>query len=68
MKRGVVQKSKGVTIQIASEVLKVSVNTLRNWDAIGKLKAYRAKNGYRYYKIRDLVKFASKNKLRGHRD
>ena len=58
------KKSKGVTIQIASDILKVSVNTLRKWDAIGKLKAYRAKNGYRYYKIRALMKFASKNKLR----
>jgi DNA-binding transcriptional MerR regulator len=55
-------EKKGVTIQIAAEVLKVSVNTLRNWDKSGKLKARRAKNGYRYYHIRELEVFKQKHK------
>tara|TARA_Y100000310_G_scaffold274468_1_gene290495 strand:- start:1669 stop:1875 length:207 start_codon:yes stop_codon:yes gene_type:complete len=55
---------KGVTIRIASELLGVSVNTLRNWDASGKFTAYRAKNGYRYYHIREIVMFAKKNDIK----
>jgi len=58
-----------VTIKSASEILGVSVETLRNWDKKGKLKAKRDKNGYRIYRISELEKFAHKNKLRrpGHR-
>jgi DNA-binding transcriptional MerR regulator len=57
-------KRSGVTIKIASEILGLSVNTLRNYDKTGKLKAHRAKNGYRYYKISKLMDFAKKHNLR----
>jgi len=55
-------KEKGVTIQIASEVLRVSINTLRNWDKKGTLRARRGRNGYRYYHIRDLEAFKKNRK------
>jgi DNA-binding transcriptional MerR regulator len=58
------KKSKGVTIGIVAELLDVSLNTLRVWDKSGKLRANRAKNGYRYYNISEIVKFAEKNKLK----
>lgn len=58
------KKVKGVTIATAAELLQVSVNTLRNWDSNGKLKAKRAKNGYRYYNISDLMRFAKKNNIK----
>ena len=47
-----------VTIQSAAEILGVSVETLRNWDKKGKLKATRDENGYRLYRISELEKFA----------
>ena len=53
-----------VTIRSASEILRVSVETLRNWDQGGKLKATRDKNDYRMYKISELEKFAVANGLR----
>ncbi len=44
-----------ITIKQASKILNVSPLTLRNWDAKGKLKAYRhPMNNYRVYKIEDL--------------
>lgn len=58
MKRGV------VTIKSASEILGVSVETLRNWDKTGKLTAERDSNGYRCYRINDLEKFADANGMR----
>lgn len=49
-----------VSIKIASDILAVSANTLRQWDKIGKLKAIRNKNNkYRLYdisEIQDLIK------------
>lgn len=57
-------EKKGVTIKIAAEILGVSVNTLRKWDDEGILRAKRKKNGYRYYSIRELEKFAETHKLR----
>ena len=53
-----------VTIKSASEILGVSVETLRNWDKSGRLKAKRDKNGYRIYNISDLEKFANKEGLK----
>lgn len=48
-----------VTIKSASEILRVSISTLRNWDKNGKLKSVRDKNsGYRMYSISALEKFA----------
>ena len=57
-------KSGFVTIRSAPEILRISVETLRNWDQGGKLKAARDKNGYRMYKISELEKFAVANGLR----
>ncbi len=53
-----------ITIRSASEILGVSVETLRNWDKAGKLKARRNKNGYRVYNITELESFANKNNLK----
>jgi len=57
-------EKKGVTIVIASEILGVSINTLRKWDKEGILKARRKDNGYRYYYINELEKFAEDHTLR----
>lgn len=40
------------------------METLRNWDKTGKLKARRNKNGYRVYNISELEKFAEKEGLK----
>ncbi|HEY4515053.1 MAG TPA: MerR family DNA-binding transcriptional regulator [Candidatus Paceibacterota bacterium] len=53
-----------VTIRSAGEILRVSVETLRNWDKSGRLKASRNKNGYRVYNISELEKFAESSGLR----
>ncbi len=55
---------KGVTVSAASEILGVSPATLRNWDRSGKLRAERDKeNGYRYYTVGELERFASTHGL-----
>jgi excisionase family DNA binding protein len=55
----------GITITHAAEILNVSVETLRNWDRSGKLKAERdAKTGYRVYHISELEAFAERTHLR----
>lgn len=44
-----------IKIKDAARVLGVSAQTLRNWDAQGKLKAHRHPfNNYRVYKVDDL--------------
>jgi len=44
-------------IKEASKVLKVTGQTLRNWDKQGKLKPHRhPMNNYRLYKKSDLIK------------
>ena len=49
--------SEYVTIKDAAEFLAVSPNTLRNWEASGKIAVHRnPMNGYRLYKIKDLKK------------
>ena len=59
------QMTKGyITIKSASEVLGISVETLRNWDHIGKLKARRDRNGYRMYMISELETFAKAQGLK----
>lgn len=46
-----------IKIKDAAKVLGVSVPTLRNWDASGKLSAHRHPfNNYRVYKTEDLYK------------
>lgn len=54
-----------VTIKRAAEILRVSVETLRNWDRKGDLPAKRDKsNAYRLYRISDLEKFAEDRGLK----
>lgn len=49
-----------ITIKQAAEILGVSVETLRNWDKSGRLKAKRSKNNrYRLYRIFELERFAA---------
>ena len=46
-----------MTIKEAAEYLKVTGQTLRNWDNLGKLKPYRhPMNNYRLYKKAELDK------------
>lgn len=46
-----------LTIKEAAEFLKVTGQTLRNWDHDGKFKPYRhPMNNYRLYKKTDLIK------------
>ena len=57
-----------ITIKLAAEILGVSIETLRNWDLSGKLKAIRGKNKYRLYNISRLEKFASRKKIKRNQD
>lgn len=45
------------TIGEAAKYLQVSVDTLRRWDASGKLRAERSAGGHRYYLLSDLKQF-----------
>ena len=46
-----------IKIKDAAKVLGVSIPTLRNWDANGKLKAFRhPMNNYRVYRTTDLYR------------
>lgn len=54
-----------VTIKSASEILGVSVETLRNWDKTGKLKSKRnPNNGYRQYRISEIQKLVENKQLK----
>ena len=46
-----------VRIKQAAEYLGVSPNSLRNWDAAGKIRVYRHPvSNYRLFKVKDLEK------------
>ena len=50
-----------LTILDASKFLKVTAQTLRNWDKAGKLKPHRHPiNNYRLYKKSDLKRLLKK--------
>jgi len=54
-----------VTIKSASEIIGVSIETLRNWDKTGKLKSKRDKdNDYRLYSISEIQKLVSSQKIK----
>lgn len=56
--------SKYLTIKQASELLHVTPLTLRNWDKLGKLKAYRHPiNNYRVYKLDQIELFLRRLEL-----
>lgn len=47
-------------VRDAAKLLKITAQTLRNWDRSGKLKAHRhPMNNYRLYKKTDLLKLVS---------
>ncbi|MBI5305992.1 MerR family DNA-binding transcriptional regulator [Candidatus Wolfebacteria bacterium] len=46
-----------LTIGEAAEFLKVSIDTLRRWDLVGKLKAIKSLGGHRYYSKEQLEMF-----------
>jgi MerR family transcriptional regulator, copper efflux regulator len=55
-----------LTIRQAAERLGVSVETLRNWDRAGKLKAFRHPlNRYRLYRREDLEALLRRTTERG---
>lgn len=54
--------SKLITIGRASEMIGVSVQTLRRWDKAGKLSAVRKrKTGHRFYKKKDIENYKVKD-------
>jgi len=53
------KNKKILTIKEAAEFLGVSIDTLRRWDAKGKLKAVRSSGGHRYYSKELLESFAA---------
>ena len=54
-----------VTIKSASEIIGVSIETLRNWDKTGKLSSKRdGKNGYRLYSISQIQKLVTEHKIK----
>jgi DNA-binding transcriptional MerR regulator len=53
-----------IPIATAALILGVTPETLRVWDKRKVLKAKRAKNGYRMYRISELERFAQKSGLR----
>ena len=54
------------TVKEASELLGVSIQTIRRWDKVGKLKSVRhPMNNYRLYKLVDLKQIADKLKQYG---
>ncbi len=49
---------KYITVKKAAQLLHVTPLTLRNWDKIGKLKAYRHPiNNYRIYRLDQIESF-----------
>lgn len=46
-----------LTIREAAELLGVSIDTLRRWDSLGKLKALRSAGGHRYYSPEQIDRF-----------
>ena len=54
-----------VRIGKAAKILGVSVQTLRNWEKSGKLRAGRNKGKQRFYALRDLNNFALDLKMLG---
>ena len=59
--RGLDMKKGLVTVKEAAKLFGVRVETIRQWDQKGKLKAVRhPMNNYRLYRLLDLKKIADK--------
>ncbi|MBI4599255.1 MerR family DNA-binding transcriptional regulator [Candidatus Uhrbacteria bacterium] len=56
---------KNVRIGVAAQMLGVSVQTLRNWEKSGKLRAERSVGKQRYYGLENLKRFAIDLQLLG---
>jgi excisionase family DNA binding protein len=53
--------SEYLRIREAAALLKITMQTLRNWDKQGKLKPHRhPMNNYRLYRKSDLIKLLNK--------
>ncbi len=50
-------KEENLRIGKVSEMLGVTVQTLRNWEKSGKLRAHRSAGGQRYYELQDIQRF-----------
>lgn len=50
-------KEEKVRIGKVAEMLGVTVQTLRNWEKSGKLRAHRSAGGQRYYELQDIQRF-----------
>jgi excisionase family DNA binding protein len=51
-------QNKLISIGKASELLGVSIDTLRRWDESGRLKSKRSgERGHRYYLLEDIENF-----------
>ncbi|MFH1354220.1 MAG: MerR family DNA-binding transcriptional regulator [bacterium] len=50
-------KEEKIRIGKAAEMIGVTVQTLRNWEKSGKLRAQRSAGGQRYYDLRDIQRF-----------
>lgn len=58
---GLAMKKGLITVKEAALLFEVSIQTIRRWDKLGKLKAIRHPiNNYRLYKIVDLKKLVKK--------
>jgi trimeric autotransporter adhesin len=60
-REGFTQHRRLLSIGKAAIFLGVSIDTLRNWEAQGKLQAIRSEGGNRRYKISDLKNFLQNN-------
>lgn len=56
-----------LTVKEAAEYLGVAKNTIRNWDAAGKIPVYRhPANNYRLFKKKDLDRMLQQIDESGH--
>ena len=53
-----------ITVKAAADILCVCTQTIRKWDRQGKIQSKRMKNGYRFFSVSELEKFAHSEKLR----
>ena len=60
---GIAMKKGLITVREAAKIFSVSPMTIRRWDKIGKLKAFRhPMNNYRLYRQVEIKKLAEKIK------
>jgi len=57
-----------ISLSKASELLGVSKDTLRNWDASGKLKSIRTQGGHRRYNKSDVLNIINMHKIDGWKE